>query len=108
MEFGVAEGRRGEQALSVRLLAPVPSVAKSARRPPDELHGMIEDMIKLLDGVQNDLRRDRYPNKAHAQKVAKVVHAVAEQLEIRDPGSHRPRFRPFARGSLPPGAFSPL
>jgi CspA family cold shock protein len=39
-------------------------------------------MIKLLDGVQNDLRRDRYPNKAHAQKMAKVVHAVAEQLEI--------------------------
>ena len=82
VEFGVAEGRRGEQALSVRLLAPVPSVAKSTRRTPDELHGMIEDMIKLLDGVQNDLRRDRYPNKAHAQKMAKVVHAVAEQLEI--------------------------
>jgi CspA family cold shock protein len=43
---------------------------------------MIEDMIKLLDGVQADLRRDRYPNRSHAQKVAKVVHAVAEQLEI--------------------------
>ncbi len=82
VEFGVAEGRRGEQALSVRLLAPVPSVVKATRRPPDELHGMIEDMIKLLDGVQADLRRGRYPNRPHAQKVAKVVHAVAEQLEI--------------------------
>ena len=27
VEFGVAEGRRGEQALSVRVLDPIPSVA---------------------------------------------------------------------------------
>ena len=27
LEFGVAEGRRGEQALSVRLLEPLPSVS---------------------------------------------------------------------------------
>ena len=36
IEFGVAEGRRGEQALSVRLLEAPPAL-KTARRSPDEL-----------------------------------------------------------------------
>jgi CspA family cold shock protein len=85
VEFGVAAGRRGDQALSVRLLAAPPSVAKAAaqatRRSPDELHSMVEDMIQLLDGVQGSLRRGRYPDRRTAQKVAKVVHAVADELE---------------------------
>jgi CspA family cold shock protein len=81
VEFGVAEGRRGEQALSVRLLAAPPRVAAAARRSPEELHGMVEDMIQLLDGVQRDLRRGKYPDRRHAQKLAKVVHAVADELE---------------------------
>jgi CspA family cold shock protein len=82
VEFGVAEGRRGEQALSVRVLAAPASVAAATRRSPDELHGMVEDMIKLLDVVQRDLRRGRYPDKKTGQKVAKVVHAVANELEV--------------------------
>jgi CspA family cold shock protein len=85
VEFGVGEGRRGEQALSVRLLDPLPSLVPppptAPRRPPDELHGMIEDMIRLLDGVQNDLRRDRYPDRRASRKIAEVVHAVARELE---------------------------
>ncbi len=80
VEFGVAEGRRGEQALSVRLLE-APQRVAAARRSPEELHGMVEDMIQLLDSVQRDLRRGRYPDRRHAQKVAKVVHAVANELE---------------------------
>lgn len=85
VEFGIAAGRRGDQALSVRILTAPPSVAKAAaaaaRRSPDELHSMVEDMIKILDDVQRDLRRGRYPDRRTAQKVAKVVHAVANELE---------------------------
>jgi CspA family cold shock protein len=85
VEFGVAAGRKGDQALSVRVLAAPPSVAKAAkeaaRRSPDELHAMVEDMIKVLDDVQRDLRRGRYPERRIAQRVAKVVHAVASELE---------------------------
>ncbi|MBX6389218.1 MAG: cold-shock protein [Frankia sp.] len=85
VEFGIAAGRKGDQALSVRLIAPPPSVAKAAaaaaRRSPDELHSMIEDMIKLLDDVQHSLRRGRYPDRRTAHRVAKVVHAVANELE---------------------------
>ncbi len=82
VEFGVAEGKRGEQALSVRVLDPVPSLVAPARRPPDELHGLIEDMIKLLEvKVQPDLRRGRYPDRKSAKTIAEVVHAVARDIE---------------------------
>ncbi len=49
VEFGIAAGKRGEQALSVRVLDPLPSVQAANRRPADELHGLIEDMIKVLE-----------------------------------------------------------
>jgi CspA family cold shock protein len=84
VEFGVAEGRRGPQALSVRLVDPPPSVTEARRRPAEELHGLIEDMIKLLEAkVQPELRRGRYPDRRNSKRIAEVVHAVAREL---DPG----------------------
>jgi CspA family cold shock protein len=83
VEFGVAEGRKGEQALSVRVLDPLPSVAAATRRPAEELHGMVEDMIKVLEAkVQPDLRRGRYPDKRTSKTVSELVHAVARELEV--------------------------
>jgi cold shock protein len=66
----------------VRILDPLPSLAQTARRPAEELHGVIDDMIKLLEGkVQPDLRRDRYPDRRTAHRIAEVVRAVANELE---------------------------
>ncbi|WP_137813405.1 cold-shock protein [Gandjariella thermophila] len=82
IEFGMAEGRRGPQALSVRLIDPLPSVTEARRRPADELHGLIEDMIKLLEAkVQPELRRGRYPDRKNAKRIAEVVRAVARELD---------------------------
>lgn len=82
VEFGVAEGRKGEQALSVRVLDALPSLAAATRRPAEELHGMVEDMIKVLEAkVQPDLRRGRYPDRRTAKKIAELVRAVAAELE---------------------------
>jgi cold shock protein len=82
VEFGIAEGRRGPQALQVRLVDPLPSVAEAKRRSPDELHGLIEDMIKLLEArVQPDLRRGRYPDRKNTGRLAEVVRAAARELE---------------------------
>lgn len=81
IEFGVADGKRGLQALSVRRLDPPPTVG-GARRSPDELHGLVEDMVKVLEtGVQLDLARGKYPDRAKAKKIAELVHAVARELE---------------------------
>ena len=83
IEFGVVDSRKGAQALGVKVLDTPPSVAELRRRPADELHGLIEDTIKLLEAkVQPDLRRGRYPDKRTAQNIAKLVHAVARELEV--------------------------
>lgn len=81
VEFGVADGRRGPQALSVSLLEPVASVAKAKRRPADEMTVVVEDLIKVLDKIGNDLRRGRYPEKERAAKYAQLLRAVADDLE---------------------------
>lgn len=81
VEFGVAEGRRGEQALSVRLLEPLPSVAKAKRKPAEDTAVIVEDLIRLLDQVGNDLRRGRYPAPAEGRQVASLLRAVADELQ---------------------------
>ncbi|MCL3861531.1 cold shock domain-containing protein [Actinotalea sp. K2] len=82
VDFGVADGRRGPQALSVKLLDPPPSVAKAQRKPADDMAVIIEDVIKLLDNVGNSMRRGRYPEKGAATKIASVLRAVADDLEV--------------------------
>ena len=86
IEFSIAEGRRGAQALSVRLLDPTPSVAVNrrvaGRKPADEMVVIVEDVIKLLDSVSESLRRGHYPDKGHGNKVAQVLRAVAADLEL--------------------------
>jgi CspA family cold shock protein len=81
VEFGIAEGKRGLQALSVHVLDPLPSVVKGTRKSAEDMTVIVEDLIKLLDGVSNSLRRGRYPDKATAHKVATVLRAVADDLE---------------------------
>ena len=68
LEFGVADGKRGLQALSVRVLEAPPSLAKAQRKPADDMAIIVEDLVKLLDGIGGDLRRGRYPSGAHAQE----------------------------------------
>ena len=82
VEFGIVEGRRGEQALSLHLLEAPPSLSKAARKPPDQMAVIVEDLIKMLDGVGNNYRRGRYPDSRTGGKVASVLRAVADELEL--------------------------
>jgi CspA family cold shock protein len=82
VEFGIVEGSKGNQALQLKVLEALPTLARANRRPAEELHGLIEDMIKVLEAkVQPELRRGRFPDRKSAQMVAKLVHAVAKELE---------------------------
>jgi cold shock protein len=81
VEFGVVEGRRGSQALTVTVLDKPPSMAARSRKPADDMAIIVEDLIKLLDGIGNGLRRGRYPEKATGAKVAAMMRAVANELE---------------------------
>ena len=81
VEFGVAEGRKGAQALQVKLLETQHSVAKARRKKPDEMVVIIEDLINLLENVSDNYRRGRHPDKREAGKVSQVLRVVADDLE---------------------------
>lgn len=81
LEFGVADGRRGPQALSVRIVEAPPSLAANAHVNSDDLAAMIEDTIKILDKVGNGLRHGRHPSPAETERLGKVLRGIAGQLE---------------------------
>lgn len=92
VEFGIAQGRRGDQALQVRVLEEPPSVSRnqrgaaaSARRTkrkrPDEMVPIVEDTIRLLDGVGEAYRHGRHPDAKTAKPTAKLLRALADELE---------------------------
>jgi CspA family cold shock protein len=81
VEFGVADGKRGPQALSVRVLEAPPSISKGNRKDAEDMAVVLEDLIKLLDGYSNSLRRGRYPDDKHTEKLVAVLRAVADQID---------------------------
>jgi CspA family cold shock protein len=83
LEFGVAEGRRGPQALSVRIIDTPPSLSNAARTNQDDLAAIIEDTIKILDRVGNGVRQGRYPTTVEAERLGKVLRGIATQIEAQ-------------------------
>ncbi|UCR88795.1 cold-shock protein [Mycetocola spongiae] len=81
LEFGIADGKRGAQALSVRVLDAPPSMVKLKRKPADDMAIIIEDLVKVLDGLGGNLRKGRYPDNAHSHKVAELMRRVADELD---------------------------
>ena len=81
LDFSVADGRRGPQALSVKIIDALPSLAANSRTNSDDLAAMIEDTIKILDKVGNGLRHGRHPSAIEAERLGKVLRGIAGQLE---------------------------
>lgn len=81
LEFGIADGKKGAQALSVRVLDAPPSLQKINRKPADDMAVIIEDLVKLMDGIGAGLKRGRYPDKAHGAKIAAMLRRVADELD---------------------------
>jgi CspA family cold shock protein len=81
LEFGVAAGKRGAQALSVRVLESPPSMQRMARPSAEDQAARVEDLIKLLDREGANLRRGRYPDSAHGQRIAALLRRVAEDFD---------------------------
>jgi CspA family cold shock protein len=86
VEFGLVQGRKGDQALQVRLLEPVVSVAKAVskahRKKPADMVNIIEDLYGLLENVQGSYRAGRHPDAKMARPTAKVLRALADELEL--------------------------
>ncbi len=86
VEFGIAQGRRGDQALQVRVVDPPASVTRNQRsaqrKDPEAMAGIVEDLIRLLDGVGETYRHGRHPDTRAAAPTAKLLRALADQLEL--------------------------
>ncbi len=86
VEFGIAQGRRGDQALQVRILDKPASVSRSQaaarRKRPEEMVPIVEDLIRLLDGIGEGYRHGRHPDARTARPTAKLLRALADELEL--------------------------
>lgn len=82
VDFGVIEGRKGEQALHVELIDTPPSLSKATRKKPEQMAIIVEDLIKVLDGIGNGYRHNRHPDPRTSSKVATMLRAVADELEL--------------------------
>ena len=85
VEFGIAQGRKGEQALQVRILDKPQSVARNQRdakrKKPDEMAPIVEDLIRVLDDIGESYRHGRHPERPEGRAVAKLLRALADELE---------------------------
>ena len=81
LEYGVADGRRGPQALSVRLLE-TPRAATRDRQSADEMAIIIEDLVKLLDAVGGRLKHGQYPERQGSRQLATMLRRVADDFDV--------------------------
>lgn len=81
VEFGIAESRRGPQALSLTVLDAIPSVVRATRPKPEDMAKIVDDLIRFLDDASNGLRRGRYPSGPHAKKISQVLRKVADDFD---------------------------
>ncbi|MEY4994018.1 MAG: hypothetical protein RIS82_1140 [Actinomycetota bacterium] len=81
IEFSVADGKRGAQALSVRVLDAPPSLVKMGRKPADEMAVIVEDLIRLLDNIGGGLKRGKYPESGNGKKIAALLRKLADELD---------------------------
>lgn len=82
VEFGLVQGRKGDAAIQVTLLDPTPSVARSRRKTPDDMVTIVEDTIKLLEGVGQSYRRGRQPEARTARQTATLLRALADEMDL--------------------------
>ncbi len=82
VEFGIVAGRRGDQALRVRVLDAPPSVSRALRKKPADMVNIIEDLHRLLDNVEQGYRRGRHPDPKVVAPTAMLLRALADELEL--------------------------
>ena len=82
VEFGLVQGRKGDQAIQVSVLEPTPSVAKALRKKPEEMVNIVEDLIKLLENLERTYRRGRHSDPRSAKQTADLLRALAAELEL--------------------------
>lgn len=82
IEFDVAEGRRGPQALRVVVLDEAPRRRPVHKYSPEQLSSMISDLVTMLETtVQPDLQKGRRVERKTGRQVAEILRVVAKELD---------------------------
>ncbi len=86
VEFGIAQGRRGDQALQVKVLDAPASVSRNKRhaqrKDPEVMVSIVEDLIRVLDNIGETYRHGRHPETKSAKPTAMLLRALADELEL--------------------------
>ncbi len=82
VEFGIAQGRKGDQALQVRLIDAPPSVSRAMRKKPADMVNIIEDLYRLLENIEHGYRAGRHPDPKAVKPTAMLLRALADELEL--------------------------
>lgn len=82
VEFGLVQGRKGDQAIQVTVLDPTPSVSKALGRKPEAMVNIVEDLMKVLESLERTYRRGRHPDPRSAKQMATLLRALADELEL--------------------------
>lgn len=81
VEFDFAAGRRGPQALRVKVLDE-PRRRNVQRRKPEELSSMLSDVLTVIETqIQPALAAGRYPERKEGRQVAEILRAIAKELD---------------------------
>ncbi|MGN6722478.1 MAG: cold-shock protein [Marmoricola sp.] len=85
VEFGILSGRKGDQAHQVRVLDAPTSVSTSqrnaSRKQPEDMVTIVEDLMRVLEGVEHAYRAGRHPDPKTAKPVAKLLRGLADELD---------------------------
>lgn len=86
VEYSIIDTRRGVQAMGVHVLAEPQTaggapVAEKAKRSPEDLNSLLQDMIGVLEQqIMPPLSRGRRPDRKTGAKIAEMLRAVADDL----------------------------
>ena len=81
VDFSIVDGKRGAQAMALRILDAPISLAERSRKPADEMAIILEDLIRLLDSIGGGLKRGKHPESAQGSKIASLLRKLADELD---------------------------
>jgi CspA family cold shock protein len=81
VEFSMSDGKRGAQAMSVRIIEAPASLSRRDKKPADELAVMVQDLIRLLDGLGPSFKDGRQPDPKATARIAAILRKVADELD---------------------------
>ena len=81
IEFDFAAGRKGPQALRVKVLE-TPKRRPVHKHTPEQLGSMLADVMTMIETEgQPALTNGRYPDRKESRQVADILRAVARELD---------------------------